>query len=116
MKKLILLIFLLGLINTAFSQIKEVSDTRLEFIEDLTNHFNYHKKKEGKKFIEDEFALVYTEESFTDAMDKSVVEISNLLLKNKVKVSPDFENWLRSLMAYSKSGKDEAYFNSWITL
>jgi len=115
MKKLILLIFLLGLINNAFSQVKQVSDTRLEFIEDLTNHFNYHKKKEGKKFIEDEFALVYTEESFTDAMHKSVVEISNLLLKNKVKVSPDFENWLRSLMAYSKSGKDEAYFNSWIT-
>ena len=85
MKKLILLIFLLGLINTTFSQVKQVSSTRLEFIEDLTNHFNYHKKKEGKKFIEDEFALVYTEESFNASMHKSVVEISNLLLKTRLR-------------------------------
>ncbi len=115
MKKSILLIFLLGLINTAFSQVKQVSSARLEFIEDLTNHFNYYKKKEGKKFIEDEFALAYTEESFNVSMHKSVVKISNLLLKNKVKVAPDFENWLKNLMAYSKSEKSEAYFNSWIT-
>ena len=75
MKKSILLIFLLGLINTAFSQVKQVSSARLEFIEDLTNHFNYYKKKEGKKFIEDEFALAYTEESFNVSMHKSVVKI-----------------------------------------
>lgn len=115
MKKTLILIFLLGMINTAFSQVMKVSNNRLEFIDDLTNHFTYHKKKEGKKFIEDEFALTYTEEAFNTDMHTSIVEVSNLLLKNKVKVSPDFENWLRCLMAYSLSGKDEAYFNSWIT-
>jgi len=111
---LIFCIAFLGFTFTVNSQVKEVSSNRLEFIENLSKHMSYHKKKEGKKFIEEEFALVYTEANFNAEMHAKVVQVTNLLLKNKVKVSPDFENWLNCLISFPESTHDEAFFNSWI--
>ncbi len=114
MKKIFVLVLFSCVLLTTFGQVKKVSSNREEFVSDLTNHFTFHQKKEGKKFIEDEFALIYTPENFSTPMHTSIVEISNIFLKNKVKVSPDFENWIRCLISFSKSSKDEAYFESWI--
>jgi len=54
MKKVyILYLLVLGVSLNSNAQLKEVSSNRLEFIEDLTKHMTFHKKKEGKKFIEE---------------------------------------------------------------
>ncbi len=115
MNKIILICLAIsGLSYTVTAQIKEVSTNRVEFIEDLSKYMTFYKKKDGKKYIEDEFALVYTESNFNSNMHAKVVQVTNMFLKNKVKVSPDFENWLNCLESFPASSHDETFFNSWI--
>ena len=115
MKKVyILYLLVLGVSLNSNAQLKEVSSNRLEFIEDLTKHMTFHKKKEGKKFIEDEFIPIYTEANFSSDMHAQVVQVTNLLLKNRVKVTPDFENWIKCLIEFPGSTHNEEFFNTWI--
>jgi len=114
MKKFIALASLILIVLSSQAQVKEVSSNREEFISDLSNHMTYHKKKEGKKFIEDEFTPAYTAERFDASLHAKIVSTTNMLLKSKIKAKPDFENWLKAIIAYAESTNDVAYANQWL--
>ena len=108
--------FLLALItlNAHSQRITQFDHEPQKFIEQLTELFEEQKKGTGKDLIERQFAPIWIDApAYTTQQQEMVFETLDLMLKNKNKVFPDFENYILSLLAFPKSGKSDLDFMQW---
>lgn len=88
-----------------------------KFLNELSGLFNDVKKGTGKEFIEKQFGPVWFPNSvYTVQQQEMIYETFDLFLKNKNKVYPDIENYVLALIAFPKSGKNDADFLEWQTV
>ncbi|MFN8864700.1 MAG: hypothetical protein ACK5W1_10325 [Flavobacteriales bacterium] len=111
----ILTLFILTSIAALSQQrLSEFNRDPEKFISELTNLFDEQKKGTGKDLIEKQFAPIWIETpAYTQAQQEMIYETLNLMLKNKNKVFPDFDNFIRSLVAFPKARKTDADFLQW---
>ncbi|MCB0762837.1 MAG: hypothetical protein KDC12_15025, partial [Flavobacteriales bacterium] len=83
------------------------------FLKELSDFMNASKQKVGKKFVEDEFTPVFLSANYNPNMQNLVYATCDLLLEKKMKAYPEFESYLRALIAFPNTGKDEAFFTNW---
>lgn len=85
-----------------------------KFIAELSDLFDEQKKGTGKELIEKQFAPIWLQQpAYTPQQQEMIFETLDLLLKNKSKVFPDFDYYIRSLIAFPKARKTDADFLQW---
>lgn len=110
---LILSALLLGIVNSS-AQIKNFTPGDPDkFIKELSEFMSASKKKEGKDQVEKDFAPVFLSDTYSPMQRVKVVELANLMLKEKYRAYPHFEGMIMAFTNFPKSGKSEAFFNEW---
>ncbi|MFM1932461.1 MAG: hypothetical protein RL226_1764 [Bacteroidota bacterium] len=92
--------------NKSFSSIPE------EFVKELAT-FLGDSRKEGKKFVEDEFGPVYLSGAITPMMKAKTVEACNKMREAKLTPYPVFYEYLRAVMFFPRSRKPEEFYMKW---
>lgn len=90
---------------------KSFTEDPVKFLEELTDFFETANKKEGREFIE-EFTPVWNQK-LNDSQKKSIYQISNLMLKKRLKPFPEFRNYLGSIVNFTTSGQSDKSFQAW---
>ena len=84
------------------------------FIDELSKMFDDVRKGEGKEFIQKQFAPVWINDQAYKLKQQDIIfETLEMLLKNKSKVYPEFEQYIKALIYFPKSGKSEQDFMEW---
>ncbi len=119
-KKLILLLLLLPLVTSSlFGQQRLESFTRdnEKFITELTKLFEDVRKGSGKELIEKQFKPFWQDKNPYSLNEQQMIyESLDMLLKNKNKVFPEFEQYIHAVMFFPQSKKDKATFVQWNTV
>lgn len=95
--------------NKPFSEIPE------EFVKELAD-FMAASKKEGKKFVEKDFAEVYLAGAITPDMKLEVVRSCNRMRDSKFRAYPEMESYLMAVMNFPNTRKPEQFFKDWNAL
>ena len=110
---LLLFLFIFCSFGAHSQRITEFSKENEAFISELAGFMNDSRKKEGKAFIENEFAPVFYGGGITIQQQIKINKICNLLLEKKKKAYPEFHDYLLAVMAFEESGRPEEVFNEW---
>lgn len=84
-----------------------------EEVSDLLTDAN---KKDGKDFIENEFAPAWNSDKFSESARKRIYDISDEMLKKRLQAYPDFRNFFTTLVMFTKSRQSDESFQSWLTI
>lgn len=115
MKKYIAgLLFILCSIASFGQKLDQFTREDEKFIAELSQLFNEARKGQGKEFIEKEFAPIWIDKPSYSLQEQQIIfETLDMMLKSKNKVYPDFESYLRALIAFPNSGKSKTDFLQW---
>jgi hypothetical protein len=85
-----------------------------KFISELNNLFEDSRKGSGKILIEKELNEIWVEKPYyTPEQQKIIYDTFDMMLKNRFKPFPEFESFVKVILAFPKSGKTEADFLQW---
>jgi len=84
-----------------------------KFLQELKDLFDEQKKGTGKETIDRKFAPLWLSDAYNAVQKEMIYESLDLMLKNKSKIFPDFDNYVQSLLAFPKSGKTDLDFLQW---
>ncbi len=116
MKKFLLLIGIITLITTqAFSQIKSFGKDPAVYIKEL-GQLMTENNIESAKLAYEEFKIIWEAKTFDEAQTAKIIKISNEMLRKRMRPSPEFEDYIKTLIAFSKSGKMATHSNSWFKM
>ena len=118
MKKIFTLFLLLFIAGTGFTQkIEKFTREDEPFIDELAKMFDDVRKGEGKEFIQKQFAPVWiNDQAYKLKQQEIIFETLEMLIKNKSKVYPEFEQYIKALIYFPTSGKSEKDFMEWQTV
>ncbi len=80
------------------------------FLKDIQAFFEETNKKEAE-IIMDAFDPVFSK--FNGQQQQSIIATSNAMLKKRMKAFPDFEMYVKALVAFSSSGQSVQTFTAW---
>ena len=106
-----LLVMCSMILQTSAQKVKSFEPSNSTFIKQLTT-FMSASKKEGKKFVENDFAPAFTESLAYD-QQQIVIQTCNELLEKKHPAYPAFSDYLLSIMAYPTSGESIQTFKDY---
>ena len=94
--------------------VKEFSSDPITFLGDIKTMFDATNmdKKESKDFIE-QFALAWNTPRCNDNLKKSIEANCNLMLKKKLRILPEYKNYLSSILNFINSNQSEENFLAW---
>ncbi len=97
----------------AFSQAPKSfnTDPALWFKE--MKEFLYETNKEQTKEIMTKFDVVWNQGKITPEQQKIVIEMSNSMLKRRLKAYPEFSNYIVAVMGFTSSGQPSEAFVKW---
>lgn len=117
--------YLFGIIFLICSGISLSAQQRIEtftredekFIIELSKLFDDARKGSGKEFIDRDFKSFWIEKNPYSLKQQAIIfESLDMMLKNKNKVFPEFEQYIFSLIHFKKSGKSDEDFIQWNTV
>ena len=94
--------------------IKQYTEDPIKFLEEVKTMFEVTnmEKKEIKEFME-QFTLVWNKPKYNDNLKKATYTVCNLMVKKKIRILPDYKNYLTSVMNFVNSNQSEANFSAW---
>lgn len=113
---LVIFVFFTGLSLNAQEIVKEMPYSSDEYFATLELHFERvqnQDKKEGKKFLKD-LEEKWTTGYFSDEIKEKIYTTSNLMLENKMRAMPFFDEYFKTLMMAMEYGMSESDFNAWM--
>ncbi|MBL7985564.1 MAG: hypothetical protein JNM91_11225, partial [Flavobacteriales bacterium] len=114
-RRIILLPFLALYVSMAVAQTKPFTNDQATFLQDITAFMVEADKKEGKPFMEQEFAPAWNGTFFGAPQRSRVVELANVMLKKRFEAFPGFRDYLGSLVAFAGGGRSAADFDTYMT-
>ena len=117
MKYLLVFLVLLVSAQRSFAQlnpIKQYTEDPIKFLEEVRTMFEVTNmdKKEIKEFME-RFTAVWNKPKYNDNLKKATYTVCNLMVKKKIRILPDYKNYLTSVMNFVNSDQSEANFSAW---
>lgn len=111
MRKLfIILLCLISFISRSFAQENTFDPSK--FLDALKDEFKTSNREATKKAY-DNFMETWENGLFTEDEQKKIVETGNMMFKNRYHSYPDFENYLKALVAYKDSAAGQSGFLEW---
>ena len=113
-----ILILILGLLlssNFVFTQtlVKKVfPDDPVEFLKKIKDQMEEQDKKATRDFME-QFELAWNGQKFTSSQQGIIISTCNLMFAKRLKMYPEFKNYLSSAMNFVNSGQTEKSFSAW---
>ena len=98
----------------AQAQTKPFTDDQAVFLEEVTAFLVGADKKEGKPFVEQDFAPAWNGSYLTAPQRTKVVEMANFMLKKRFEAFPHFRDFLAAVAAFATSGRSAAEFDTWM--
>lgn len=95
-----------GLTATFAQKLEKFTREDEAFIDELVELFETNRKGTGKEFVGKEFAPIWIESTtFTTTQKDMIYETMDGFIKAKSRVFPEIQDYLKSLIAFPKSGK-----------
>ena len=103
-----------GLSDTyAQSLVKKVfPDDPTEFLKKIKDQMEEQDKKAARDFME-QFELAWNGNKFTSGQQGIIISTCNLMFAKRLKMFPDFKNYLSSAMNFVNSGQSDKSFTAW---
>jgi hypothetical protein len=101
---------------SVFSQKGEkfIRDNPEKFIEQLSAFFDDSKKGYGKEFIEKEFGPLWIENNkYSASNQQRIYSTLDEMSTNKCKVFPEFDEYIKAIIAFEAAGKPDEEFVTW---
>jgi hypothetical protein len=94
--------------------IKEFSSDPVKFLDDVKTMFDATNmdKKDIKDFME-QFGLAWNNPKCNDNLKKSIEGSCNLMVKKKLRILPEYKNYLSSVLSFINSDQSEDNFLTW---
>ena len=92
---------------------KEFSSDHSKYIQELSKWMIDTDKKEGKPFMEEKFVTFWNSGSLNSNKKDRVIEISNVMLKKRMRAFPEFKMLCDLLLAYEDSKLGDDNFEEW---
>lgn len=101
-------------VSAQLNPIKQFSEDPIKFLDEVKTMFEATNmdKKEIKAYME-QFALVWNSAQYTDNLKKATYTCCNLMVKKKIRILPEYQSYLNSVLNFAKSDQGEDNFNSW---
>ncbi len=91
---------------------KSFSTNPTEWFKEMKD-FLYATNKDQTKELMGKFELVWNEGKVSADQQKIVIEMSNSMLKKRLKAFPDFSNYINAVIGFTNSGQSEEAFVQW---
>lgn len=113
--RILILLLLIGTVGhkVQAQTLKSVTPDSVAYFEEMSNFFITADKKRGKAFMEN-FELVWYGGKLSETQRTKVYEISNAMLKKRMRPYPQFETFLFSLVSFVESGQSEESYQAWM--
>lgn len=108
--------FLLLTVTASGQSMRNFTHTQDGFLQDVTTLLTDANKKDGKEFIETQFAPAWNSGKFTEEARKRIYNISDEMLKKRLQAYPDFRNFFTTLVMFTQSRQSDESFQSWLTI
>ncbi len=94
--------------------IKQYTEDPVKFLEEVKTMFEVTNmdKKEIKEYME-QFTLAWNNAKYNANLKKATYTACNLMVKKKVRILPDYKNYLTAVMNFVNSNQSEANFLAW---
>lgn len=94
--------------------IKQFTEDPLKFLEEVKTMFEVTNmdKKEVKAFME-EFTIVWNSPKYTNNLKKATYKAFNLMVKKKLRILPEYKDYLSSVTSFINSNHSEDNFLTW---
>lgn len=86
-----------------------------QFIKELAD-FMGSSKKEGKRFVENDFGQVFMSGAITPQMKQETIDACSRLKAEKFRAYPDMDAYLKAVMSFPNTRKSEQFFTDWHTI
>ena len=115
-KKTFIVILILSLhsLMLAAQSPKSFSNNNTEWFKQV-KEFLYETNKDQTKEIMGKFDLVWNGGKIPASQQKIIIDMSNSMLKRRLKAFPDFSNYINAIMGFNNSGQSENAFIQWNT-
>jgi hypothetical protein len=97
------------------AQTKAFTNDQAVFLQEMTTFLVEADKKEGKPFMEQEFAPAWNGAFFNQAQRTRIVDLANVMLKKRFEAFPGFRDYLGSLVAFVGGGRSAADLETYMT-
>lgn len=111
LNKIVLLLFFLPVFTFAQAP-RSFTGEAATYLDEMELLLETSNKKASEELLK-KFEPFWLEGKFTPTQQGTIMEMSNFMLKKRLKPFPDFSNYLQALMGFAVSGKDQSTFDNW---
>ncbi len=112
--RILFLLISFSLFNTSgYAQsLKNFSNDPTKYLNELEGFFGESNKKEASEIIKD-FSPIWNGGKLTASQQQTILDMSNGMLKKRMKAFPDFKAYVAAIIAFVNSNRDDALFKGW---
>ena len=112
LKTLLIAVFICSSANLSAQTLDKFSSDSIAFFNEMEDYLS-NARKEGKDFMK-QFKVVWYGGYFSDTQREGVYDVSNIMLKKKLRAFPDFMNYLYTVGSFVvDSNQTDESFQSW---
>ncbi|MBK7298519.1 MAG: hypothetical protein IPI91_18675 [Flavobacteriales bacterium] len=108
------IVMVFGLSPSANAQTKPFTADQATFLAEMTTFIMDADRKEGRKFMEEEFAPVWNGSFYNERQRVQIMNISNFMLKKRFSAFPDFRDLMSVVTAFPNSGRTSEEMDAWL--
>ena len=108
------IIMVVGPTPSANAQTKPFTADQATFLQEMTTFIMDADRKEGKKFMEEEFAPVWNGSFYNERQRIQIIDISNFMLKKRFSAFPNFRDLMTVITAFPNGGRSSDEVDAWL--
>lgn len=112
MKYIALFIVLFSSLSSLAQGPKSFTHEQSAYLKEVTDFMTATDKKKTEEFME-KFGPVWNSGSFNNTQREAIYNLSDLMLKKRLKAYPHFQNYLFTLLSFVESKQGESSFTAW---
>ena len=109
---MLFLVFSFLVLNAPAQTVKNFSSEPGQWFKDMKEFLVAANKKDAQDLME-KFEPVWLQGKLTSDQQAKVIEVSNFMLKKRLRPFPEFSDYINALIGFTNSGQSSEAFNKW---